>query len=241
MATRVRLDDLIDRVRTARPDGDPLDRLAEAVATADELTAVADHLIGHFVDQARDAGLSWTQIGERLGVTKQAVRKRFAPDDVPPESSTRADKLFGRYTGPAKHAVVLAQDASRRAHHHYIGTEHLLLGVCRRRTGLGARVLTAAGSSAGAVERLTADRLGGPSTEVPERIPFTAKSKKALELTLRAALRLGHDHVTTGHLLLGLSAERTGLAAVVLTAQGLDTGTLETTLVRLVADGGRDA
>jgi hypothetical protein len=56
---------------------DVLDRLSDAVIAADHLGDVADHLIGHFVDQARRSGASWTDIGRSMGVSKQAAQKRF--------------------------------------------------------------------------------------------------------------------------------------------------------------------
>jgi Clp amino terminal domain, pathogenicity island component len=217
---------LIDRVREAREDGDSLDRVEEAVAMAGTLTEVADHLIGHFIDEARRDGVSWTQIGTRLGVTKQAVRKRFAPDDVAPEPSAK-DKAFGRYTQAAQHAIVLARDSAREHHHHYIGTEHILLGVCQKRNYPGAQAIEAAGVSVDALEQAVVARLGEASAEVPEMIPFTAKAKKVLELTLRAALRLGHEQVGTEHILLGLLAEGTGLAGQILTEHGIDEARIE--------------
>jgi hypothetical protein len=73
----VRLDDLINAITKVHDQ--PLDQLADAVLAADHLGDVADHLIGHFVDQARRSGASWTEIGRSMGVTKQAARKRFIP------------------------------------------------------------------------------------------------------------------------------------------------------------------
>jgi hypothetical protein len=58
---------------------EPLDQLTDAVLAAEALGEVADHLIGHFVDQARRSGASWTDIGTCMGVTKQAAQKRFVP------------------------------------------------------------------------------------------------------------------------------------------------------------------
>src|SRR5689334_11091919 len=78
---------LIQQVESIHPDGDPVVRVMDAVVTASGLTDVADHLIGHFVDAARAAGASWAQIGEGLGVSKQAVQQRF----VPREPGTVAD------------------------------------------------------------------------------------------------------------------------------------------------------
>jgi hypothetical protein len=229
----VGLSEMIGRVRAARPHGDPLDQLEEAVSVAGGLNEVADHLVGFFVDNARDSGLSWTQIGGRLGVSKQAARKRFAPDDIPLEPSAVKEKAFGRYTQAAQHAIVLARDNARKYHHHYIGTEHILLAVCQKRKYLGALAIAAAGVDVDAVERAVVEQLGGSSSEVPELIPFTGNAKKALELTLRAALRLGHEQVGTEHLLLGLLAEQSGLAAQVLKAQGLDLAKVEAVVVRL--------
>jgi ATP-dependent Clp protease ATP-binding subunit ClpA len=53
------------------------------------------------------------------------------------------------------------------------------------------------------------------------RLPFTARSKKVLELSLREAIRLKHNYLGPEHLLLGLLREGEGLAAVILTDAGL--------------------
>jgi hypothetical protein len=45
-------------------DGTPLDHVSAAVQLSDRL---GDHVIGHFVDQARRAGASWTEIGQSMG------------------------------------------------------------------------------------------------------------------------------------------------------------------------------
>lgn len=83
MNNPVRLDDLIGAIKKAHPDA--LDQLTDAVIAADHLGDIADHLIGHFVDQARRSGASWTEIGRSMGVSKQAAQKRFVPkaDETP--------------------------------------------------------------------------------------------------------------------------------------------------------------
>src|SRR5262245_40325816 len=109
-----RLDDLIDFVRDVHPDGDPLMRLGDAVAVSSQLGELADHLIGHFVDQARRAGASWTQIGAEMGVTKQAVQQRFVTN-----AATDADELdtgrFRRFTPRARYVVEQARLAALAA------------------------------------------------------------------------------------------------------------------------------
>jgi hypothetical protein len=72
MLNDIRLDDLINAIKKARSD--TLEQLSDAVLVAERLGDVADHLIGHFVDQARRAGASWTDIGRSMGVTKQAAQ-----------------------------------------------------------------------------------------------------------------------------------------------------------------------
>ena len=73
----VRLDELISYIRTT--EGTALDQVSAAVRISEHLGELSDHLIGHFVDQARKTGASWTEIGQSMGVTKQAAQKRFVP------------------------------------------------------------------------------------------------------------------------------------------------------------------
>src|SRR3954470_4923217 len=99
MPDTVRLDDLIAAIQKAHPDA--LDQLSDAVLAAEHLGEVADHLIGHFVGQARRSGASWTDIGKSMGVTKQAAQKRFVPDLDPSQG-------FSRFTPRARNTVMAA-------------------------------------------------------------------------------------------------------------------------------------
>src|SRR5689334_24402708 len=100
----VRLDDLITAINRARPD-DALDQLSDAVILADHLGDLADHLIGHFVDQARRSGASWTDIGRSMGVTKQAAQKRFVPKTSAEASDLDPSQGFTRFTPAARDAI----------------------------------------------------------------------------------------------------------------------------------------
>src|SRR5271156_4835882 len=77
----VPLDNLISYVKALHPGGGPLDNVADAFTVSAQLDEQADALIGHFVDQARRSGASWSQIGAAMGVTKQAAQKRFVSRD----------------------------------------------------------------------------------------------------------------------------------------------------------------
>src|SRR6476646_4968225 len=121
----VRLDDLIDAIKQTHPDA--LDQLSDAVLAADHLGDIADHLIGHFVDQARRSGASWTEIGRSMGVTKQAAQKRFVAKGEAPDLD--ASQGFSRFTDRARKVVVTAQEEARAKGNSQISVAHLVLGL----------------------------------------------------------------------------------------------------------------
>src|SRR5215207_1804837 len=125
MTNPVRLDDLIEAIKKVHSNA--LDQLADAVIAGDHLGDVADHLIGHFVDQARRSGASWTEIGRSMGVTKQAAQKRFvAKGDAPDLDPSQG---FSRFTERARNVVVAAQTEAHAAGNAEIGPSHLVLGL----------------------------------------------------------------------------------------------------------------
>ena len=99
-----RLDDLIAGVEQAHAD--PLDRITGAVVVADALGETADHLVGHFVDQARRAGASWSEIGRSMGVTKQAAQKRFVGRSQTSTTPLDPSQGFSRFNDEARAVVV---------------------------------------------------------------------------------------------------------------------------------------
>jgi hypothetical protein len=207
---RVRLDDLIDTVRAAHPEGDPLAQLSGAVLVADQLGDVADHLVGHFVDQARRAGASWTEIGRSMGVPKQAAQQRFVPRSSPdiPELGN-----WARFTDRARTAVAGAQELARSTRADQVAPGHLLLSVIDDPGGIAAWVVAAQVPVEELRERIRTVLGEGPGA--PDgQLPFSAESRRALALTLREALRLGHNYVGTEHLLLGLLSDDGPLTAV---------------------------
>lgn len=229
----VRLDDLIDTVKQQHSDEDPLGQLSGAVLLADQVGEVADHLIGHFVDQARRSGASWTDIGASMGVSKQAAQKRFvakggSADDIDMSGG------FARFTPRAQQLVVDAQEIARNMGHGEIGPGHLALPLLGEEQSLAGKVLLALGHSPKELRAAVADTLppaGEPASEV--LIPFDADGKKVLELTLRESLRLGHNYVGTEHVLLALLEHEAGDG--VLTAAGVDKATVESTVEQALA------
>src|SRR5947209_2375607 len=198
ITTPVRLDDLITAIKQV--NSDVLHQLADAVLAGEHLGEVADHLIGHFVDQARRSGASWTDIGKSMGVTKQAAQKRFVPRT---EATTLdAEQGFGRFTPRARGAVVAAQNIAHEAGNGEITPDHLLLGALGDPAGLATVLLSLQKVDTEALR--AAVSLPPASGEPPALIPFSGPARKVLELTFREALRLGHNYIGTEHLLLAL-------------------------------------
>ncbi|MGK5738734.1 Clp protease N-terminal domain-containing protein [Micromonospora sp. URMC 103] len=228
----VRLDDLIQAIKKAHHE--PLDQLADAVLAADHLGEVADHLIGHFVDQARRAGASWTDIGRSMGVTKQAAQKRFVPrsSDLPMDPQ----EGFNRFTPRARNVVMAAQNEARATGHAEIRPEHLVLGLLSEPEALAAKAIVAQGVSLERVREVATAVLPAPSSgDVPELIPYDAQARKTLELTFREALRLGHNYIGTEHILLALLELGDGTG--VLAGLGVDKAAAERQLVEVLKAG----
>jgi hypothetical protein len=199
----VRLDDLIDAIRKVHDD--ELEQLTSAMLAADHLGEVADHLIGHFVDQARRAGASWTDIGRAMGVTKQAARKRFLPKGPgDPTAALDADDGFSRFTPRARNAVVAAHNEAHDAGHDEILPAHLVLGLLTEPDALAARALEAGGATTDAVRSAATAALPPRAAAGTELVPYGPAAKKVLELTFREALRLGHNYIGTEHIVLAL-------------------------------------
>ncbi|MFC4535618.1 Clp protease N-terminal domain-containing protein [Sphaerisporangium dianthi] len=234
--TPVRLDDLIEHIKSNHAGGGALQQLTGAVLLAEHLGEVADHLIGHFVDQARRTGASWTEIGHSMGVTKQAAQKRFVPKDGEPFDPTS----FARYTDSARRAIVASQEEARQTGHGHIATEHLLLGLLREPESPAARAIVAQGVPLDRVREAALASLG----PAPERaagdegageVAFTSGGKKVLAITVREALRLGHAHIGAEHLLLALLGTEEAASAQVLTGLGVATDAAEAWIVAELA------
>jgi Clp amino terminal domain, pathogenicity island component len=231
--TPVRLDDLITYVKTQ--DGTALDHVSAAMRVSEHLGELADHLIGHFVDQARKAGASWTEIGQSMGVTKQAAQKRFVPKaselTVPPDEAgwqaALADAFrahpFSRFTLRARNSIKAAADEAREHRHAFVSPEHLALGLLHEPEGLAAKAIEALGVPLDSAREALVAVLPPAGTEEPDsgKMPFTQGAKKTMALTVREALRLGHNYIGTEHILLGLLEDSEGTAGGALIGLGV--------------------
>ena len=224
----VRLDELISYVTSTA--GSALDRVSAAVRISEHLGELADHLIGHFVDQARRTGASWTEIGQSMGVTKQAAQKRFVPraSDWPDllSGAFPPDPVkFSRFTDRARRAVISARQEAIRRRNDRVLPEHLVLGLLHEQEGLAARTVAALGVSPEAARAALGATLPAamPDEVTPGHVPFDSRAMKVLELTLREALALGHNYIGTEHILLGLLEEEENVGRGPLAGLGITT------------------
>ena len=238
------LQQLIDIVRQDAGSDHPLDQLVTAAAAAAQLEETTDALLGHFVDRCRRDGRSWTEISNALGVTKQAVHKRFAPALAAHIVAATPDPTFERFTDRARHVVAASRQEASSLGADRVDPEHILLGLFAEPAGIAGRALAAMNVTEETVrsalaswpvpprdasQRAARDATSGQAAPDADRSPaapaFSDDSKSALADALTEALEFGHNYIGTEHLLLGLYRNPEGTAAWIL----LEAGALEAT------------
>jgi ATP-dependent Clp protease ATP-binding subunit ClpA len=234
------LQDLINTVHQDAQTESALDQLVTAAATVAQLEDTSDALLGHFVDRCRREGRSWSEISGALGVTKQAVHKRFATTVASQWIASVPSPTLERFTDRARRVLAAAGRIALADGRQRADSLHLLLGLFTEPDGLGAKALQAMNVSAETVEE--AARAG---TAAPEATPettsettsettadgdtepggpaakrFTPDGTRVLRAALAVALEQGHNYIGTEHLLLGLYRDPGSPATVTLRAAG---------------------
>ena len=230
ITSAIRLDDLIAAIKKVHAE--PLEQLQDAVLAGEHLGDVADHLIGHFVDQARRSGASWTDIGKSMGVTRQAAQKRFVPKESADLDPSQGG--FNRYTVRARNVVMAAHTTARSRGNPEGLPAHLVLGLLAEPEALAAKALVEQGVSLDAVREAANAALPPAADDAPELVPYGPDAKKVLELTFREALRLGHNYIGTEHILLALLEHENGEG--VLSGLGVDKTRTEQYVAKALAE-----
>jgi hypothetical protein len=195
---------LVKQVHDRAAGGDAAGMLRAGVAVSAEHAATADRLLDHFVAHARGAGMSWTDIGAQLGVTRQAARQRFADRPamgVLPYAARTAARLQACLSSAGQHARA---DGAKE-----IGSQHLLAGLMAE--GVAAAILENLHVSMEAI-RSSSHRLFGssPAPATEEIPPMSTEATCALDA---AAVKAASDssssapEVRTEHLLAVLALD----------------------------------
>jgi ATP-dependent Clp protease ATP-binding subunit ClpA len=143
--------------------------------------------------------------------------------------------MFERFTDRARRVVVLAQEEARALNHNCVGPEHVLLGLVREGQGLAAKALTELGVDLSAVRQQIEELIGRGQQSPSGRIPFTPRTKKVLELSLREAIQLGHNYIGTEHILLAVLREGDNVGAQVLVRMGTDLNQVRVEVLKLLS------
>jgi ATP-dependent Clp protease ATP-binding subunit ClpC len=146
--------------------------------------------------------------------------------------------MFERFTDRARKVMALANQEAQRFNHEYIGTEHILLGLVKEGSGVGANVLKNLDVDLRKV-RLEVEKLvkSGPDMVTMGKLPQTPRAKKVIEYAIEEARSLNHNYVGTEHLLLGLLREHDGVAAQVLMNLGLKLEEVREEVLNLLGAG----
>jgi len=149
--------------------------------------------------------------------------------------------MFERFTDRARKVMALANQEAQRFNHEYIGTEHILLGLVKEGSGVGATVLKNLDVDIKKL-RLEIEKLvkSGPDMVTMGKLPQTPRAKKVIEYAIEEARSLNHNYVGTEHILLGLLRESEGIAAQVLMNLGLKLEEVRQEVLNLLGAGVED-
>lgn len=155
-------------------------------------------------------------------------------------SGEKAEEMSNKFTERVRKVLILANQEAQEMDHHYIGTEHLLLGILREGGGVAVIALIRSGlkyqdarqrvldilekgkqlvaeSTRGQLKAALQEALGlGRSPDPFDERGLTKRAKKVIELAIDEARRLNHHYIGTEHLLIAIMREGEGLAAQVL-------------------------
>ena len=152
--------------------------------------------------------------------------------------------MFERFTDKGRKIIILAREEAERHQNDYLGTEHLVLAILRESDGVALMIIKKMGLSSEQI-RLEIERNlpGGGTTMTFGEIPFSPRVKKVIEYGVEEARLLGHNHIGSEHLLLGLLREEEGIGGKILRSLGANLLTarqLTVTFLRKSAPRERD-
>jgi hypothetical protein len=190
-------------------------RLRAAIELSRDLTGLGDALTERFVFAARTAGMSWTEIGQAFGTSKQAAQQRYGTPVGEP------GRWPGRWTAAANAALDRAGEEARRLGHDYVGTEHVLLGLASAQRDSAADILRALGVAPDRILSTTCMRPGPTSQRPHGALAVMPRLKQALEHGRGIADGVEVRVAGTEHLLAGIVAVSDSMAVEILRRLGV--------------------
>lgn len=144
--------------------------------------------------------------------------------------------MFSNFTEKARAAISCAHDIACELGHHYVGSEHLLIGLIKEGTGVAAKALENAGITEEAVKEKLAAAVGtGAPLDLSTELSLTPRSKRILEYSAMEAQRFSHSYVGTEHILMAILRDGEGVAAQIIMGLGVNPGVLYNSLIPNIA------
>jgi ATP-dependent Clp protease ATP-binding subunit ClpA len=144
--------------------------------------------------------------------------------------------MFDRFTDKARRVVVHAQEEARMHGRGRVGTEHVLLGLYLAGDSIATESLEAQGVSLEAVRGQLDEEPAGPGRPPLGYLPFEREAKKALDLSRREALALGHHNIGPEHILLGMIRGSESTAARLLADLGAELDEVRDLVIGLLGE-----
>ena len=142
-----------------------------------------------------------------------------------------------RFTENAQKIILIAQEEAKRLNHDYVGTEHILLGLCAIDGTVSGKILTGLGVTFRKVRLEIEKMIGiGDTIMLLGEIPFTPRAKKVLEFSVEESQMLATEYIGTEHILLGLIREEEGMACKILENLGLNLNTVRESVLNYIGD-----
>ncbi len=129
--------------------------------------------------------------------------------------------------------MMQARESAHEFGHEYIGTEHMLVGLCANPECAASRALRERGLDVTELSEQVGEIVKKGKAETTGALPFTPDAKRALEESMAEASAMGDDYIGTEHLLLGLIAATRGVASRVLLSHGVDARAARDAVARL--------
>jgi ATP-dependent Clp protease ATP-binding subunit ClpC len=155
-------------------------------------------------------------------------RRATVVEPQQPNSAVTTEFANDRFTDHLKKVLLISNEESQRLHHEYVGTEHLLLGLLKEGSGVGAHVLQQVSGDVGKIQKEMETLIVRDKGKkvLNGTLPLTPRAKRAIDYARVEARNLNHDYVGTEHLLLGLLHEPENVPVQVLLLLGIDYATV---------------
>ena len=144
--------------------------------------------------------------------------------------------MFERYTEKARRVIFFARYEASQFGSPYIETEHLLLGLLREDKALTNRFLRSHASVESIRKQIEAHTTIREKVSTSVDLPLSNECKRVLAYAAEEAERLGHKHIGTEHLLLGLLREEKCFASEILQERGLKLAQIRDELARVTQE-----